>query len=77
MRSRSLRIENGSRGRSEPPPNRGKLLNAVKVGELIGRKDSWVKKHVPHKITLGHSTVRWYEFDVLAWLEQLRSDDAA
>ena len=74
--SRPLRIEKGSRGRSEPP-YRGKLMNAIQVGEMIGRKDDWVRKHVPRKMTLGHSTVRWYEHDVLDWLEQLRSDDAA
>jgi len=57
-----------------PPPNRGRLLTAGQVAELIGGDVSaaWVRRNVPHKLTLGHSTVRWYEADVRAWLESRR-----
>ena len=34
---------------------------------------AWVRRHVPHKLELGHSTVRWFEADVRAWLEARRS----
>ena len=77
MTSRALRIENGSPGRSEPPPNRGRLLNAQQVAELIGNVSAvWVRRNVPHKLTLSHSTVRWFECDVLDWLERLREGAA-
>jgi len=59
-----------------PPPNRGRLLDAGQVAELIGGSkpvsEAWVKRTVPAKVRLGHSTVRWYELDVLAWLEERR-----
>jgi predicted DNA-binding transcriptional regulator AlpA len=56
------------------PLDRGRLLSADEVARLIGEVSSaWVRRHVPHKLTLGHSTVRWYEGDVRAWLERCRS----
>jgi len=59
----------------EPPPNRGRLLTPAQVAALIGGRVSaaWVRRTVPHKVQLGHSTVRWYEADVLAWLETRRT----
>lgn len=56
-----------------PPPDRGRLLSAQEVAELIGGVSAaWVRRQVPHKLALGHSTVRWYEQDVKAWLERCR-----
>lgn len=59
---------------SEPPPDRGRLLTPEQVAALIGGEvsESWVRRHVPHKIRLGHSTCRWYENDVRGWLESRR-----
>jgi hypothetical protein len=62
-----------------PPPDRGRLLTAEQVAaELFSGTVSpaWVRRHVPHKIVLGHSTVRWYELDVLEWIAAQR-DGAA
>ena len=57
----------------EPPPDRGSLLAPAEVVELVGGvSEAWVRKYVPHKIPLGHRTVRWYEADVRAWLESRR-----
>jgi len=61
---------------SAPPPDRGRLLTAAQVAaELLGGtvSPSWVRRHVPHKLTLGHSTCRWYELDVREWLETRRA----
>ncbi|MGQ0701983.1 MAG: helix-turn-helix transcriptional regulator [Gemmatimonadales bacterium] len=56
-----------------PPLDRGRLLTPAQVAELIGEvSEAWVRRNVPHKVTLGHSTVRWYEADVRAWLESRR-----
>jgi len=60
----------------EPPPERGRLLTAAQVAaELFNGTVSpaWVRRHVPYKIVLGHSTVRWYELDVRQWLDQQRT----
>ena len=55
------------------PPDRGRLLTASAVADLVGGvSTAWVRRHVPHKLPLGHSTVRWYETDVRAWLEERR-----
>jgi predicted DNA-binding transcriptional regulator AlpA len=58
------------------PPDRGRLLTGEEVASLIGGNvsTSWVRRTVPHKLTLGHSTVRWYERDVREWLEQRRGE---
>ena len=59
----------------EPPPDRGRLLTAQQVAvELLDGTVSaaWVRRHVPHKVVLGHSTVRWYELDVRAWIASRR-----
>ncbi len=57
----------------EPPPDRGQLLSPEDVTQWIGRSSSWVRRNVPHKVRLGHRTVGWFEDDVRAWLDSLRS----
>ena len=52
---------------------RGRLLTVAEVAHIVGRSAGWVKAHVPHKIRLGHRTVRWYELDVKVWLESQRA----
>src|SRR2546430_13142860 len=37
------------------------------------RSPAWVRRHVPGKVVLGHSTVRWFERDVRVWLEAQRT----
>ena len=56
------------------PPDRGPLLTAQQVAGCIGGQVSpaWVRRHVPHKVPLGHSTVRWFAQDVQRWLEERR-----
>jgi hypothetical protein len=59
-----------------PPPNRGRLMTAAQVaaelfcGTVSG---AWVRRNVPYKIVLGHSTVRWWERDVLDWIAERRA----
>jgi len=60
----------------EPPADRGRLLTAAQVAaELFNGTVSaaWVRRNVPHKVVLGHSTVRWYAGDVQAWINTLRA----
>ena len=59
----------------QPPPDRGRMLTAQQVADRIGGgvSESWVRQNVPHKLILGHRTVRWFEGDVLGWLELRRS----
>lgn len=67
-------LEVARRGR-KPPPDRGKVLDAREVSRdvLRGKRSaSWVRRNVPGKIRLGHSTVVWYEYDVLRWMEAQR-----
>ena len=55
--------------------DRGRLLTAAQVAhELFGSTVSpaWVRRTVPGKIILGHSTVRWYEYDVRTWIQRQR-----
>lgn len=61
------------------PENRGRLLNAAQVAEVVFSKTvstAWVRRMVPGKIVLGHSTVRWYELDVLAWVRSRQELDS-
>jgi hypothetical protein len=61
---------------ASPPPDRGRLLTAAQVAaELFNQTVSptWVRRNVPFKIVLGHSTVRWYEVDVRTWLAERRT----
>jgi predicted DNA-binding transcriptional regulator AlpA len=56
---------------STAPVDRGRLLTASQVAtECFSGTVSatWVKRRVPGKLILGHSTVRWYEADVLGWI---------
>ena len=60
----------------EPPTHRGRLLTAAQVADLLfsGTVSAvWIRRNVPHKLVLGHSTVRWFEFDVQAWITSQRS----
>ena len=60
---------------SLPRPFRGRLLDAKQIAaELFYDHVSpeWVRRNVPDKISLGHSTVVWYEFDVLDYINNLK-----
>lgn len=60
----------------QAPPNRGPLLDADAVRAMIGGAEppslDWVYAHVPNKVKISHRCVRWFEADVLAWLEGMR-----
>jgi predicted DNA-binding transcriptional regulator AlpA len=48
-------------------------MTPEQVADLVGGvSPAWVRRNVPHKVRLGHSTVRWYELDVQGWLERCR-----
>ena len=69
-------LKGGDEKGPEPPVNRGRLLTAAQVAaELFNDSVStaWVRRNVPHKVVLGHSTVRWYAGDVQAWISTLRA----
>ena len=69
----TLHLEHATETPVAPPTDRGQLLTSVEVADLIGGvSDSWVRRNMPHKVELGHSTVRWFKNDVLAWLESRR-----
>lgn len=75
-----LRPNEGSAQRLEPPQDRGRLLTAAQVAaELFNSTVSaaWVRRNVPQKLVLGHSTVRWYEADVRAWIDSTAALAAA
>ncbi len=62
----------------EPPPDLGRLMTAEEVVAKCFNDTvtvSWVKKHLKAgRVRLGHSTVRWYEKPVRAWItEQLEA----
>jgi hypothetical protein len=60
---------------SHPPMPRGRLMDAETVARDVlqgAHSAQWVKRYVPHKIRLGHRTVRWYEDDVRRYIEELR-----
>ena len=71
-----LHTNGGSTKQSvEPPADRGRLLTAAQVAaELFNGTVSaaWVRRNVPHKVVLGHSTVRWYAADVQGWISTKR-----
>jgi predicted DNA-binding transcriptional regulator AlpA len=70
----ALTLQDHGSGPPTPPPDRGRLLTAREVADIAGGvSEAWVRRNVPHKLTLGHSTVRWYELDVRRWLEDRRS----
>jgi len=51
-------------------------LNAKQVAEDLFHGqvgEAWVRRNLDHlKVTLGHSTVCFYEYDVLAWIDKQR-----
>lgn len=58
-----------------PPRAPARLLKAQEVAtELFHDAVSaaWVRRTVPHKIRLGHSTVVWWEYDVLDFIASQR-----
>ena len=56
-----------------PPVDRGPLLSPEAVAALIGGvSPTWVRRNVPKKLALGQRTVRWYQRDVLEWLDSKR-----
>ena len=60
-----------------PPTHRGRLLTAAQVADLLFSgtvSTAWIRRNVPHKLVLGHSTVRWYEFDVQTWIAKQGSE---
>lgn len=70
------------------PAPRGPLMNAEQIAvEFFGwveggdnrdaRSPKWVKANAPHKVVLGHSTVRWYRTDIEAWIASKRKESAA
>ena len=55
--------------------HRGRLMTAHEVSrEIFGsyRPPEWVRRNVPGKISFGHSTVMWYQKDVIEWIKSLR-----
>ena len=76
MSPAELRVLRPDTGPMVPPPDRGRMLTAEQVaaGVFSGTVSAaWVRRKVPGKLTLGHSTVVWYEYDVRAWLEAQRA----
>lgn len=60
---------------SERLANRGRLLDARTIaGELFGGSvgEQWVRRNVPKKITFTKRLIRWWERDVLDWIEDQR-----
>ena len=54
---------------------KGPLLDAHLVAAMIGGVSAaWVRRNVPGKLDLGHSTKRWWRADVLAWIQSRRED---
>ncbi len=63
----------------EPPPDRGRLMDAREVaGQLFGGhvKAEWVRRQVPGKMTTGHRTVFWWEFEVISWIDSNKEGGA-
>lgn len=59
--------------------SRGPLMSARQIRNLVfagSRSERWICRHVAPKArqTFGHSTVRWYERDVVAWLDSARGE---
>jgi predicted DNA-binding transcriptional regulator AlpA len=60
----------------ETPRDRGPLLTDTEVAKLLKLDNPeskqarlWVRRHVPHKRRIGHQTLRWFQADVLEWVE--------
>ena len=59
---------------NDAPPERGRLLYVADVRREIfrdGVSEWWVRRNVApdKKIRLGHSTIAWWEYDVLQWID--------
>ena len=69
-----LKLTPPARQIPEPPPDYGRLLTAAEIAaECFNGSVSvaWVKKHLrAGRVRLGHSTVRWYEQPVRAWITE-------
>lgn len=64
----------------EPGGDRGRLMTAKEVAkEKFGGKisDAWVRRTAPGKITLGRSTVFFYERDIDYWIESCREEGSS
>ena len=71
-----LHSEESTMQRIEPPADRGRLLTAAQVAAQLFNgtvSAAWVRRNVPRKLVLGHSTVRWYAGDVQAWINTCAS----
>ena len=54
---------------------RGRLMTAAEIAQDIFRDHKsaeWVRRNLPNKVVLGHSTVMWYEADVWEFIESRR-----
>ena len=61
-----------------PPPDRGSLLTAKQVADLVvGVSPAWVRRTVPGKLVLGQRTVRWFRDDVLRWIASRQAGASA
>ena len=63
----------------EPPPDRGRLMNAHHVAEQLysgERSPKWVLRNVPGKMNLGHRTKMWWEYDVIAYINSTKEGAA-
>lgn len=73
-----LRNDESTMQRVEPPADRGGLLTAAQVAAQLFNgtvSAAWVRRNVPRKLVLGHSTVRWYAGDVQAWINTCASPE--
>lgn len=63
----------------QPPPQRGRLLNAAGIQALFPEPRpslDWIYNHVPYKLKMGRRSF-WWERDVLAWLDTLGDHETA
>lgn len=61
-----------SRQTGSPSPDRGRLMTAQEIAREIFRGNvspEWVRRKLPKKIDLGHSTKAWWESDVIEYIE--------
>lgn len=74
-RARRERMQLISSEREPGMRDGGRLMNARQIAdEILGGHVSpeWVRRNVPGKITLGHSTVMWHEDEVWEWVNSRR-----
>ena len=63
-------------GLSTVPRNRGRVMNAQQVAHEVFDdlvSPEWVRRNLPNKITMGHSTVWWHEFDVIEYIHSCKN----